>query len=284
MPLMRVRRRGCAAPCSSSWVPPPDLVALTVQDNGSGMPRETVHRIFNFATRTSDKAVYRSPTRGAQGNALKTVLGIPYALGVRGPLVIEAQGRRHVITPARGPGRPRPYRSSGHRHRQNSQGPASRCACPPRPGRPIRYWGRAFAVFNPHVSVQICEERHAESACLPTERQLRGFVPIDGRLPRASGANICPRDLTSAWWYSPDDLTRLVFSHIAASQAARRPGSAAARFCQAVSQPLGQCQGRRRSVRRCQGSPISAISTHARHRRRDPAHRRCVPTGQGALA
>src|SRR5215217_2878849 len=75
-----------------------DSIRLAVSDNGPGIPPETVRKILNFNTRTSDKAVYRSPTRGAQGNALKTVLGIPWALGVRAPLVIEARGWRHVIT------------------------------------------------------------------------------------------------------------------------------------------------------------------------------------------
>src|SRR5215217_2426249 len=50
------------------------LINITVADNGSGIPSETIHKILNFNTRTSDKAAYRTPTRGAQGNALKTVL------------------------------------------------------------------------------------------------------------------------------------------------------------------------------------------------------------------
>src|SRR5688572_30039295 len=57
----------------------PGLVRITVEDHGAGIPPETVHRILNFQSRTSDKAAYRSPTRGAQGNALKTVLGLPCA-------------------------------------------------------------------------------------------------------------------------------------------------------------------------------------------------------------
>src|ERR1043166_1929842 len=87
------------APCLMLVVahPTPELVALTVQDNGVGLAPATVQRILNFATRTSDKAAYRSPTRGAQGNALKTVLGIPFALGSPEPVLIEARGIRHTI-------------------------------------------------------------------------------------------------------------------------------------------------------------------------------------------
>src|SRR5262245_32040501 len=47
-------------------------LALTVTDNGPGLAPEIVHRILDFDTRTSDKLAYRAPTRGLQGNALKT--------------------------------------------------------------------------------------------------------------------------------------------------------------------------------------------------------------------
>lgn len=70
-------------------------VAITVSDNASGIPQDTVHGALNFAVLVSDKAAYRSPTRGAQGNALKTVFGIPHALGSLEPVVVEARGTRH---------------------------------------------------------------------------------------------------------------------------------------------------------------------------------------------
>lgn len=55
---------------------------LAISDNGSGIPPYVVERILgDFSSGTTDKAAYRAPTRGAQGNALKTVLGIPVALG-----------------------------------------------------------------------------------------------------------------------------------------------------------------------------------------------------------
>jgi hypothetical protein len=54
-----------------------ESLVISVRDNGSGIAPETVARILDFGTRTSDKAAYRSPTRGAQGNALKTVIEIP---------------------------------------------------------------------------------------------------------------------------------------------------------------------------------------------------------------
>jgi DNA topoisomerase VI subunit B len=177
------------------WVPDPStgLAQLTVADNGDGIPRDLVRRIFNFTTRTSDKAAYRSPTRGAQGNALKTVLGIPLALGVQAPLVIDAQGRHHVITVHLDPaGQVR----IDHQDSGAARHPGTRVAlCLPTAARDLtlRYWARAFAVFNPHLSVQISEAAEGQLACMLTAPgRRRGFVPIDGRLPRREVAQISP--------------------------------------------------------------------------------------------
>ena len=40
---------------------------ICVSDNGSGISESVLNNILNFETRTSDKAAYRAPTRGAQG-------------------------------------------------------------------------------------------------------------------------------------------------------------------------------------------------------------------------
>jgi DNA topoisomerase VI subunit B len=73
---------------------------LMIEDNGAGFPAEVVKSILDFSTRTSSKSAYVSPTRGAQGNALKTVLAIPYVMNPESPatIEIEACGLRHVIT------------------------------------------------------------------------------------------------------------------------------------------------------------------------------------------
>src|SRR5215218_751933 len=49
--------------------PDHDAISLTVSDNGPGIPPEVVHKVLDYNVRVSDKAAYRSPTRGAQGNA-----------------------------------------------------------------------------------------------------------------------------------------------------------------------------------------------------------------------
>jgi DNA topoisomerase VI subunit B len=64
---------------------------ITVADNGTGIPPETVADILDYTVRVSSREAYVSPTRGAQGNALKTILAMPFALdGKLGEVVIEA--------------------------------------------------------------------------------------------------------------------------------------------------------------------------------------------------
>src|SRR5262245_32744077 len=43
---------------------------ILVQDNGLGIPPETVAGVLDFGVRVSSREAYVSPTRGAQGNAL----------------------------------------------------------------------------------------------------------------------------------------------------------------------------------------------------------------------
>jgi hypothetical protein len=67
--------------------------SLAITDNGPGIPPAVVERILDLATRTSDKAAYVSPTRGSQGNALKTVLAIPYVLNGGRPSLVGPRPR-----------------------------------------------------------------------------------------------------------------------------------------------------------------------------------------------
>lgn len=71
---------------------------ITVTDNGPGLPADVVKDVLDFTIRVSSREAYVSPTRGAQGNALKTLVAIPFVLdGERGQVEIEALGVRHVI-------------------------------------------------------------------------------------------------------------------------------------------------------------------------------------------
>jgi DNA topoisomerase VI subunit B len=72
---------------------------IVITDNGPGLPAETVADILDFSVRVSSREAYCSPTRGAQGNALKTIVAMAFALdGRQGETVIESRGIAHRIT------------------------------------------------------------------------------------------------------------------------------------------------------------------------------------------
>jgi len=127
-------------------------LAISVADNGPGMPPELITRVLDFNVLVSDKAAYRSPARGAQGNALKTVVGIPGAFRSAAPVVVTACGVRHAIAAAIDP--------AGELRIDHQQTPA-----PERPGTTVTVtvpadldvdaarWARAFALVNPHATI-----------------------------------------------------------------------------------------------------------------------------------
>ena len=76
-----------------------DSSGITVSDSGPGIPAETVEGILDFSIRVSSREAYVSPTRGAQGNALKTIVAMPFVLDSNeGHMEIAARGVRHDIT------------------------------------------------------------------------------------------------------------------------------------------------------------------------------------------
>ena len=73
--------------------------ALSVTDNGPGIPAATLERSLDYLVRVSDKAYYVSPTRGQLGNALKCIWAAPYVdTGEEGRIEVFAGGQRHEVT------------------------------------------------------------------------------------------------------------------------------------------------------------------------------------------
>jgi DNA topoisomerase VI subunit B len=192
-------------------------ISLTVSDNGPGLPPEVVRRVLDYNVRVSDKAAYRSPTRGAQGNALKTIIGIPYALGVREPIVISARGVRHTITPSIDPAGN--VRISHEERNVQPSDSGTTVELKATPGwvadTPIEHWAqdfdalhwvRSFVAFNPHAAFRYrgnstgAEEAETYKS---TRENIKKYVPSQP---------------TSPHWYSGESLKVLVFSHIAAAE------------------------------------------------------------------
>jgi hypothetical protein len=205
-----------------------------------------VHKILDYSIRVSDKAAYRSPTRGAQGNALKTVIGIPYALGSRAPLTIRARGVSHSIAPWVDPAGSVYFDYSSTR--EVTEGTTVSLTMPDEPvdsrdgGRtrsqdfdPV-HWCRSFAAFNPHATISY----QAKS----TGSKQNGFYksPFGNVSYQSYQAKDAPSEVaeiykptserpikkyvatqpTSPHWYSEESLKGLVFNHIAHARAGGR--------------------------------------------------------------
>ena len=75
-----------------------DAGGITIRDNGPGLPEATLKGAMDFTVRTSNREAYVSPTRVPQGNALKTLLPMPWVIDPKnGRMIITAQGKKHVI-------------------------------------------------------------------------------------------------------------------------------------------------------------------------------------------
>ena len=99
---------------------------------------------------------YRAPLRGAQGNAIKTLIGMPVALGQEhSQLVIESQGQRHTLKAwlsVTGPKldiQPTAIDATGTRITVMIPGPVDCYHWEP------RRWITAYGLFNPHAQLQI---------------------------------------------------------------------------------------------------------------------------------
>lgn len=91
--------------CEEAGVPPEitakvDADGITLADNGPGIPEETINGILDYSVRVSSREAYAAPDRGAQGNALMTIVAMPFVLSDddHGRVDITAHGRRHEIT------------------------------------------------------------------------------------------------------------------------------------------------------------------------------------------
>jgi Histidine kinase-, DNA gyrase B-, and HSP90-like ATPase len=78
---------------------------IVVEDNGDGIDAETVASVLDYTVRVSSREAYCAPTRGAQGNALKTILAMGYVIAreigrdaeAAGVTIVEARGVKHRI-------------------------------------------------------------------------------------------------------------------------------------------------------------------------------------------
>jgi DNA topoisomerase VI subunit B len=182
---------------------------IKIADNGPGIPVDTITRMLDYSTRTSSREAYIAPTRGAQGNALKTILAMGFALdGKSGSTEIECHGRKHSIRFEIDAVRrtPKLITDIGPSFVQTGTSvtvhwPMSACwmLCDAR-GR-FAQMACNLAWLNPHLSLACTwdGERTATASADPAWGETKWR----------------PSDPTSPHWYSPDTFTRYMTAHIA---------------------------------------------------------------------
>jgi DNA topoisomerase VI subunit B len=195
-----------------------DAAGVAVSDNGPGLPEATLTGAMDFTVRVSNREAYVSPCRGAQGNALKTLLPMPWVVDPEhGKLIVTARGRRHVITCGADPISQRPVIRDDCTDAPPTDGTTVRLEWSPRTEHDgaIVMWPfdgvaadrvafrlhelvAGFAVFNPHATIRLDWFGHktAWEATAPSWRKWK------------------PNRPTSAHWYEPPHLARLVAAYI----------------------------------------------------------------------
>ena len=185
--------------------------AITISDNGPGITTDTVAGILDYSVRVSSREAYVSPTRGAQGNALKTVVAMPYALdGDRGAVEIVSRGLAHEIVFAVDRIRQEPRISHMPTAASVKNGTSITVswpdsACSILASAKVRFLQIAdnFAWFNPHLAISV---------------RWDGETVVDGAPSQPDWRKWKPSDPTSAHWYDAARLERYLAAHLARAQ------------------------------------------------------------------
>jgi DNA topoisomerase VI subunit B len=185
---------------------------ITVTDNGPGIPPQTVADVLDYAVRVSSREAYVAPTRGAQGNALKTLLAMGFALDIGEPVetIIEAGGIAHRIVFRVDQVRQEPRIDHQTTPSNVKTGtsvrlhwPNSACSYIEAAEQRFLQIADDFAWLNPHLTIIAAwngKRRVARKATKPDWRKWR------------------PNEPTSAHWYDLARFERYMGAHIARDQ------------------------------------------------------------------
>jgi len=185
---------------------------ITVSDNGPGLPTETITDVLDFSVRVSSREAYVSPSRGQQGNALKTILAMAFALdGAEGRTLIQSRGQAHEIIfrmdPIRREPRIAPLVLTPSDVKNGTcitvYWPAKACDMLVEAKSRVLQIAGNYGTFNPHLTL-FCqwdgETLVGDPATDPSWRKWRTCDP------------------TSAHWYTVEQFERYMAAHIARDQ------------------------------------------------------------------
>jgi DNA topoisomerase VI subunit B len=187
---------------------------IVVADNGRGIPPETITGIIDYNIRVSSREAYISPTRGRQGNALKTILPMAYVLGRenKGETWIEARGIKHRIQFSVNQIKQEPIVKNIKSRSRVKAGTRVTVFWPDNDNALIDAQEIAdllvqFIWVNPHLSLQF---------------DLNGKNLIDCPATNAEWTKYRACDATSAHWYTLEQFERYAGALIARDQEQRR--------------------------------------------------------------
>ncbi len=176
--------------------------SIMVEDNGPGLPAGAVQSALDYSVRASSKDAYISPTRGAQGNALKTIFAIPYVLsGEAGIVTIDTPHASHHIS------------VSTDRIAQEPRIEHTAAAPVVKIGTSVTVWARSqapaaasrflqmvedYSLLNPHATFEF----EADGATHRFERTADAILKWKASEP------------TDAHWYTPEQLRNLIAAYL----------------------------------------------------------------------
>jgi len=190
---------------------------IVITDNGPGLPSATLGGVLDYTVRVSSREAYVSPSRGQQGNALKCIIAMPFALdGTRGTTVVESQGQAHRIVFEVNPVRREPRILREIALSDVQTGTRITVHWPEKASHLLeaaedRFVQTVcnFTTFNPHLTIR-SRWNEREFLDLPaTDREWRKWRTCDP---------------TSAHWYEVDQFERYMAAHIARDEDQGRTG------------------------------------------------------------
>jgi len=190
-----------------------DASGITVTDNGPGIPAKTIEGVLDYTVRVSSREAYVAPDRGAQGNALKTLVAIPFVLGEDdepGRVDITTTEGRHEIVFSMDPIRQEPKIKRTVQVARNVKNgtvftihwPKSASDILTSAGEQFLQLASDFTFLNPHLTLT---------------------VDWFGQVTKVQATTLNwkkwkPSDPTSPHWYSSEDFERLLAAYIGYDQ------------------------------------------------------------------
>jgi hypothetical protein len=190
-----------------------DESSITVADNGAGIPPDVVDQLLDFSIRVSSREAYVAPDRGAQGNALKTIIAMPFVLdGEEGRVDIVGGGVESKIA---------------FSVDRIAQRPAADISRSDKTGSLVRiYWPpiSSSGDHEQHPFLQEDEENVAQIRRLADDFTLLNphlTLTLDcfGKVSRIEATDLewrkwTPSSPTSPHWYEPEHLERLIGAYV----------------------------------------------------------------------